>query len=437
MRLSTLMILSLISTVLLTSLTPSMALAEDMNGIFMVVKGDVTVTGKDNKAEPAKVGKKVVQGDIISAGKEGRAKIVMADKNVLNISPETQIKIEKYENDGKDKKNVELNVLYGKVRASVEQKYDGEKSKFNIKTPSAVAGVRGTDFLTGYNPATKAMSVITFAGSVAVGAAGPGGAIVNPVFVNPGQMTEAKAGGAPSKPQAMPKEEMQKLNNETKADTAKNGDNKQDQQQAQQDSKKDDKKDDKKEDKNADKRDDGGDKKADKGDKNSNDKKNADNSEKQPADKKEAANDNKKGKESNSAPADKNNADNKSPSDKGGGDRNNGGPNSGGGPGMAGNENGGGSGAQKGERGPASTGGGSMMGPGGGGLGMGPVMIGASDLGPDLGKDINFRGAPLPTPVVNFTPVAAPALPPPPPSFITDAVKLQKTRVNIQIQAPQ
>jgi hypothetical protein len=205
-----------------------------MNGIFMVVKGDVTVTGKDNKAEPAKVGKKVVQGDIISAGKEGRAKIVMADKNVLNISPETQIKIEKYENDGKDKKNVELNVLYGKVRASVEQKYDGEKSKFNIKTPSAVAGVRGTDFLTGYNPATKAMSVITFAGSVAVGAAGPGGAIVNPVFVNPGQMTEAKAGGAPSKPQAMPKEEMQKLNNETKADTAKNGDNKQDQQQAQQ-----------------------------------------------------------------------------------------------------------------------------------------------------------------------------------------------------------
>jgi hypothetical protein len=180
------------------------------------------------------VGKKVVQGDIISAGKEGRAKIVMADKNVLNISPETQIKIEKYENDGKDKKNVELNVLYGKVRASVEQKYDGEKSKFNIKTPSAVAGVRGTDFLTGYNPATKAMSVITFAGSVAVGAAGPGGAIVNPVFVNPGQMTEAKAGGAPSKPQAMPKEEMQKLNNETKADTAKNGDNKQDQQQAQQ-----------------------------------------------------------------------------------------------------------------------------------------------------------------------------------------------------------
>ena len=99
MRLSTLMILSLISTVLLTSLTPSLALAEEMNGVFMVVKGDVTVTGKDNKAEPAKVGKKVVQGDIISAGKEGRAKIVMADKNVLNISPETQIKIEKYENE--------------------------------------------------------------------------------------------------------------------------------------------------------------------------------------------------------------------------------------------------------------------------------------------------------------------------------------------------
>lgn len=408
--------------------SPTVANAEDINGVFMVVKGDVTVTGKDNKAEPAKVGKKVFQGDTISAGKEGRAKIVMSDKNVLNISPETQIKIEKYENDGKDKKNVELNVLYGKVRASVEQKYDGEKSKFNIKTPSAVAGVRGTDFLTGYNPGTKAMSVITFTGSVAVGTPGPGGTISNPVFVNQGQMTEAKGGGPPSKPQAVPKEEMQKLNNETKAETAKNGnDNKQDQ-QAQSDSKKDDKKEDKKDDKKDDKQQAD---KNDKGDKNGGDKKEASNdkgnggsekSDKPNADK-NGPNDNGPGGNKEA----KNNPDKNGPNDNGPG-RNNGNPEN---RGPASNDGGGGS----------MLGGGPGGGPGGGMMpgGMGPSMVGSGDLGPDLGKDISFRNTPMPGPVANFNP--NPIVNNPLPGQTTqtpilDAVLKKTVKVNIVIQAP-
>ncbi len=197
--------------------------AQTVQGVMMVVKGDIKVTGADGKIEAGKVGKKVSAGDTILAGADSRAKIVMADKNVINVSPDSKIVIEKYENDGKDKKNVELNVVYGKVRASVEQKYDGDKSKFNIKTPSAVAGVRGTDFLMGYNQGTKTAQVITFSGSVAVGQPGPGGTIKNPVFVQAGQMTSAGAGKTPETPKSVPKEDLNKMNNETKADTASNG----------------------------------------------------------------------------------------------------------------------------------------------------------------------------------------------------------------------
>lgn len=197
----------------LTIAVSSSAIAEDATGIMMVVKGDIKVTTKDGKTEAAKVGKKVSQGDTITAGADARAKIVMSDKNVINVSPDSKIIIEKYENSG-DKKNVELNVVYGKVRAAVEQKYDGEKSKFNIKTPSAVAGVRGTDFMMGYNAGTKVSQVVTFSGSVAVGTPGPGGSIRNPVFVQPGQMTEAGAGGA-SAPKAMAKEDLNKANGES------------------------------------------------------------------------------------------------------------------------------------------------------------------------------------------------------------------------------
>ncbi len=191
--------------------------AQEVNGVMMVVKGDIKVTsGKDQKTEAAKVGKKVFSGDTITAGPDSRAKIVMSDKNVLNISPDSKLVIEKYTNNG-DSKNVELKVEYGKIRASVEQKYDGEKSKFNVKTPSAVAGVRGTDFLTGFNPATKQSQVITFSGTVAVGQPGPGGSIVNPVFVQPGQMTTASEGKGPEAPKSVPKEELNKMNQETVA----------------------------------------------------------------------------------------------------------------------------------------------------------------------------------------------------------------------------
>ncbi len=203
-------------------------LADDTYGLFMVVKGDVKVTlAKDKSEVAAKVGMKVNSGDSIAAGADSRAKVVMSDKNVLNISPDSKIVIEKYENDGKDKKNVELSVLYGKVRASVEQKYDGEKNKFNIKTPTAVAGVRGTDFLTSFNRETKVSQIVTFKGVVAVGLPGPGGSILNPVFVKKGEMTSAKDGQKPEPPKAMPREELNNSNNESNAD-AKHSEKKED-----------------------------------------------------------------------------------------------------------------------------------------------------------------------------------------------------------------
>ena len=187
-------------------------------GVFMVVKGDIKVE-KNGKAVPAKVGMKVVQADTIIAGKDARAKIVMKDKNVLNISPDSKIVIEKYvSNEKTDDKNVTLNVLYGKVRSTVNQKYDGEKNKFHVKTPSAVAGVRGTDFISGYQPDIQKAEFVTFEGQVEVGTLDAGGNITNSVFVNPGEMTSTVAGLPPKPPAPLPQSELAKMEGDTKAD---------------------------------------------------------------------------------------------------------------------------------------------------------------------------------------------------------------------------
>lgn len=192
----------------------------NVHGTMMVVKGDVKVTSaKTKQTTPGKVGTKVYPGDTITSGPDSRAKIIMSDKNVINVSPESRITIAKYENDGKNSRNVDLKVDYGKVRATVEQKYDGEKNKFNIRTPTAVAGVRGTDFLTGFNPKTQSTTIITFSGVVAVGKPGPGGQIVNPVMVKPGEATNVHRDQAPEPPKQAPREELQQMNMESQADS--------------------------------------------------------------------------------------------------------------------------------------------------------------------------------------------------------------------------
>lgn len=201
------------------------ALAEPMYGVLMVVKGSVKVTNSQNQTTDAKVGGKVAEGDKITTAADSRAKVVMSDRNVINVNPETELVIAKYENDAASgKKNVELNLLKGKVRNNVEQTYDGEKNKFLIKTPTAVAGVRGTQFLAGFDVKTKMTSVVTFKGSVTLASVNPQGKIIGtPVLVKKGQMTQAAPDMVPEPPKVIPKEEMKQMDGESSTGSAQKG----------------------------------------------------------------------------------------------------------------------------------------------------------------------------------------------------------------------
>lgn len=196
------------------------AIAE-VHGVLRVVKGNVQIkSGKTGQTGKARLGAEVYPKDTIITGKDSRAKIVMVDNNEINISPDSNVEIKNYEfNPAEGKKDVLLNVIYGKVRSKVEQKYDGKSSKFQVKTPSAVAGVRGTDFITGYSPATQATSVVTFHGAVELGLPTAGGGISNAVSVTPGKTAEVKAGAAaPTPPTSVPKEQLAKMDTESKAE---------------------------------------------------------------------------------------------------------------------------------------------------------------------------------------------------------------------------
>ncbi|MBL7543464.1 MAG: FecR domain-containing protein [Bdellovibrionaceae bacterium] len=197
--------------ILFLVVSQSKTLAEELHGIFMVVKGDVEVESKKTGKFKAKVSSKVYAGDTVTTLADGRGKIVMSDRNVLNLSPDTQMTINKYENDSTTGiKNVDIDLSKGKLRSNVEQKYDGEKSQFLIKTPTAVAGVRGTQFATSFNPTTQQTQIVTFKGIVALSVPG---STAPPVMVKKGQTSSVSQGqAAPEPPKNMDKKDLDKEN---------------------------------------------------------------------------------------------------------------------------------------------------------------------------------------------------------------------------------
>lgn len=201
--------------IIIAGLTMSLSANAADCGRFKVVKGKVTYKekGKD-KFSKARINKKVCQGDLVKTEADSRAKIKMADDNEINISPKTELLIETYQNG----KKAVLNVINGKVRSNVKKKYnDTNASHYRVKTKSAVAGVRGTEFLASFNTSTNQSKVVTFEGEVNVGRM-QGGQIVGRVSVKPGQFTSNSPGTDPHPAKEVPPQEFAQMNQETNLD---------------------------------------------------------------------------------------------------------------------------------------------------------------------------------------------------------------------------
>jgi hypothetical protein len=91
-------------------------------------------------------------------------RLVFVDKSQMNIGPKSEIKIEKFTSNDAGV----INLIKGQVRSQVTKDYlqikDKNASKLFIKTPNAVMGVRGTDFMVTANE--KTTSTILFEGEV-------------------------------------------------------------------------------------------------------------------------------------------------------------------------------------------------------------------------------------------------------------------------------
>jgi len=115
------------------------------DGLINFITGDVKIVS-EGKTVSANVGDKIVQGMTVKTGPKAIADIYFEGSVIRILEKSSVVMKELIKNLKENKELTELYVENGKVFSKVTRKLTtGEK--FRVNTPTAVAGVRGTEFL--------------------------------------------------------------------------------------------------------------------------------------------------------------------------------------------------------------------------------------------------------------------------------------------------
>jgi hypothetical protein len=116
-------------------------------GQIKVLKGQVTVERK-GQVLPGSVGMRLETSDILKTGPDGSVGITMSDDSLLSAGPNSVLALDRYDFDavtsqGRFDATLQkgsLAVISGRIAKQVPD-------AMTVRTPSAILGVRGTEFV--------------------------------------------------------------------------------------------------------------------------------------------------------------------------------------------------------------------------------------------------------------------------------------------------
>lgn len=113
-----------------------------------------------SRVQLAAAGAKVLWGDLVTTDHGGRARITLDDGSILNVGSESQMRIVQHDAASQ---RTQVQLAYGRLRASAVR-LARAGSSFEVRTPTAVAGVVGTDFVMEF--VNELSSIHVYEGSV-------------------------------------------------------------------------------------------------------------------------------------------------------------------------------------------------------------------------------------------------------------------------------
>jgi hypothetical protein len=121
--------------------------AEDSIGQVKTAKGDVKVM-RHGAAQPLAVGDHVFQSDTISTAKGASVGITFVDNSMMSLGPSSQLALDQFQFDTTTHAGVfNTSLTKGTLAVKSGQIVQQTPEAMHIKTPAALLGVRGTEFV--------------------------------------------------------------------------------------------------------------------------------------------------------------------------------------------------------------------------------------------------------------------------------------------------
>jgi len=140
------LVVSVLIALLASPLLPTMAFGDDV-GVIKVSKGTAAIE-RSGQRLPVPVGTKVREGDVVITGADGSVGITFGDNSLLSIGPDSSLAIDRFAFDSTTHKGAFETSLNRGTLAAVSGKIAKQSpDAMKVRTPAAVLGVRGTEFV--------------------------------------------------------------------------------------------------------------------------------------------------------------------------------------------------------------------------------------------------------------------------------------------------
>ena len=126
-------------------LVASAAIAQDV-GRVKTVKGTVYVE-REGRRELALVGTGVRQADVVVTGPDGAVGVTLADDTLLSAGPNSVLAIERFVYEANQPGSLEAALSKGTLAVVSGRIAKQAPDAMRVKTPAAILGVRGTEFV--------------------------------------------------------------------------------------------------------------------------------------------------------------------------------------------------------------------------------------------------------------------------------------------------
>ncbi len=135
-------IINKILLILLMCLAPAIVFGANAGKVDILVGTAQVLRGSELRWSNLKLAAPVMSGDVIRTLKDSKVRLSLVDGSFLLLTEKTKMKVDAVKPKGRSF----FRVFTGKLRAIVK-KIINKGSTFAVRTPTAVAGVKGTDFI--------------------------------------------------------------------------------------------------------------------------------------------------------------------------------------------------------------------------------------------------------------------------------------------------